>query len=513
MKPTNPTEKPIKSLKLRHQRPLPLRVWLVVAVVAITGSGFLVQLGMTALIRIWEQQASDARLTLVRQTLGTDVSAWKSPTWQRDATASLGDMDVDAAVFTGQSTQPVFATRGARQFLDTSDQSPVDSAAAQPSVTASPGAPVFQRIVLTSPAQGAPETRLVGVAYLWFNEPPTDAPWPLLWLVTELGAFALALAIVVWLIGQPVIRPLIEMGRAAEGIAGGNLNVRLSRSPVHEIAQVSGALEGMTATLRDSLARQEALEGERRLFIGAVAHDLRTPLFMLRGYLQGLQRGVAATPEKATHYLEMCQAKANELERLIADLFAFTRLEYLELEPECQPLDLGDVLRPVVEGAQPLAAARQITLTLDAPPAPACLVGDPHLLARAAENLIDNAIRYTPEDGAVRVQWRAADAKIIFSVADTGPGIAAHELTHLFKPMYRGESSRNRQTGGAGIGLAIAQRILTAHGGSLTAANLPEGGAIFAGTLPAARQAVVASATETEGGGLEPMRASGSPPF
>jgi signal transduction histidine kinase len=476
----------MKRPRLR-KRPLPLRLWLVVAVVAITGSGFLAQLGMTVLVGFWEQQASDARLTSVRQMLGTDVSAWQNPAWQHTAASSLARMDVDAAVFRGQSGRPDFATSGARQLLDTSEQSPTDSAAAQPSDAASPGTPVFQRIVLTAPAHDGTIAQQVGVAYLWFNGPPTDAPWGLLWPLTELGAFALALAIVVWLIGQPVIRPLIEMGRAAESIAGGHLNIRLSRSPVHEIAEVSAALEGMTTTLRESLAHQESLEGERRFFIGAVAHDLRTPLFMLRGYLKGLQRGVAATPEKAAHYLEMCQAKADELERLVADLFAFTRLEYLELEPERQPLDLGDVLRQVVEGAQPLAATRDISLTLDPSITPAQLLGDSHLLARAVENLIDNAIRYTPVGGEVRVRWQADGARVTFSVADTGPGIAPRDLARLFTPLYRGEASRNRQTGGAGIGLAIAQRILVAHRGSLAAANRPEGGAIFTGTLPASR--------------------------
>ena len=474
-------------------RPLPLRLWLVVAVVAITGTGFLAQLGMTMLVRIWEQQASEARLTAIRQTLGTDAASWQNPSWQRTAATSLAAMDVDAAVFAETGMQPVFTTSGARHLLDVSQRSTTDSSATQPSDAATSSGPVFQRIVLVTPTQQGAASHPVGVAYLWFNSPPTDAPWGLIWIVTELGAFALALAIVVSLIGQPVIRPLVAMGRAAESIAGGNLTVRLPRSPVYEIAEVSAALEGMSATLRESLARQESLEGERKLFIGAVAHDLRTPLFMLRGYLQGLQRGVAATPEKAAHYLAMCQAKAEELERLIADLFAFTRLEYLELEPERQPMELGEVLRQVAEGAQPLAAAKDITLRVEGAAGQARLLGDPHLLARAVENLVDNAIRYTPPGGAVSLRWRREGERLTFSVADSGPGIAPHDLARLFQPLYRGEESRNRETGGAGIGLAIAQRILVAHGGSLVAANRPDGGALFTGTLPAVHQSATSA--------------------
>jgi signal transduction histidine kinase len=485
--------------KRSGKRALPLRLWLVVAVVAITGAGFLAQMALVAPVSAWEQQAEDDRLASVRQIIGTDATRWSDPAWQRPASAQMNALGVEVALFPAradQSGQPTYMTVGARQFLDAGAlDAPTASAGA--SETSNGTQLVFQRVVISNPAQ--PSTAApVGIAFIWGTSATSGVFLGLLWALVELGAFALALTIVVYLIGQPVIRPLVEMGRAAEAIAGGNLDVRLSRSPVYEIAQVTEALEGMAATLRGSLARQESLEGERRLFIGAVAHDLRTPLFMLRGYLQGIQRGIATTPEKAAHYLEMCQAKAGELERLVADLFAFTRLEYLDIEPERHPLDLGDVLREVVEGAQPLAATKHITLSTDALPTPARLLGDPHLLARAVENLIDNAIRYTPEGGEVRVQWHAEDRRIMFDVADSGPGIPARDLGQLFQPLYRGENSRNRQTGGAGIGLAIAQRILTAHGGSLAAANRAAGGAIFTGTLPASRQTTAAATAPAE---------------
>src|SRR5205085_7981670 len=115
--------------------------------------------------------------------------------------------------------------------------------------------------------------------------------------------------------------------------------------------------------------------------------------------------------------------------------------------------------------------------------------GDGHLLARAVANLLDNALRHTPDGGQIRVRWHWEDATLVFTVADTGPGIAAHDLSHLFTPLYRGDASRNRQTGGAGLGLTIARRILQAHGGDLTAANGATGGAVFTATLPITRRA------------------------
>lgn len=307
------------------------------------------------------------------------------------------------------------------------------------------------------------------------------------WASVELGTFALTLAVVVWLIGPPVLRPLGALSQAAESIAGGELDIHLAPSPVREIAEVASALEGMSAALRAALERQAALEEERRLFVSAIAHDLRTPLFMLRGYLKGLERGVAATPEKVAHYVDASREQADALERLITDLFAYTRLEYLEVEPERAPLDIAALLRQAAEDVQQTAAAREIRLMLDVPEEPCFVMGDSYLLSRAVGNLLDNAIRYTPDGGWIGIHCDRREGALVFAIEDTGPGIAPHDLPHLFTPLYRGETSRNRQTGGAGLGLAIARRIMRTHGGDLTAANSPLGGAVFTATLPATK--------------------------
>ena len=480
----------------RHTRTLPLRMWLILAVAAITGAGFLAQFGLTVPISLWQQQTEDTRLASVRQIIGTNAAQWRDPAWQRHADARLTALSVDVALFPTQpeaqtqSGQPVFMTTGAHRFLDTPG---AISAGAEPQASAQAQADmsaqlVFHRMVITNPAQ-SPNLPPVGVAFLWDTSPDAGAFFGFIWAAVELGTFALTLVIVVWLIGQPVLRPLAAMSQAAERIAGGDLNVDLSPSPVREVADVSAALAGMSAALRQSLDRQAALEEERRLFVSAIAHDLRTPLFMLRGHLKGLERGVAATPEKIAHYVAVCQTKADALERLIADLFAYTRLEYLEQVPERAPLELGELLRQAIEGEQPLAAAKGITLALDTPAEDCSLLGDGHLLARAVENLLDNALRHTPEGGRIQVSCRRERDTLMFAVADTGPGIAPQDLPHLFTPLYRGEPSRNRQSGGAGLGLAISRRILRAHGGELTAANRPTGGAVFTATLQVTNRA------------------------
>ncbi len=303
-------------------------------------------------------------------------------------------------------------------------------------------------------------------------------------MAVPLATLLLTMGVVAWLTGQSVLRPLAAMRQAARQIAAGDLEIRLPDPQLREVAAVAEAFGAMGEALRASLERQAELEQQRRLVIGAIAHDLRTPLFSLRGYLEGLERGLASTPEKVARYLAVSRQQADSLERLVADLFTFTRLDYLEETPQRAPVDLAALLTTAVESAQPRAAEKGITLVAQGPPACA-LEGDPHLLTRAIENLLDNALRHTPAGGRISVCWERTATGCRFHVVDSGPGIAPADLPRIFDPLYRGETSRNRGTGGAGMGLAIAQRILRAHGGALTAANRPGSGAELMATLPA----------------------------
>ncbi len=486
----------------RRRRTLPLSVWLILTVAAVVVGITVAEIALSYAMGSWQQRADQSRLVSVRRIIGTDATRWRDPAWQRQAETTLAALGVDVRLVqlhAGGQGSPVFVTTGARLLLDTTTPATKGQAAPAaidnnhiphlPAVS-----PAFQRITIPDSSTGGVAQ---GVAFLWFNGPPSGSPSYWLWPLAAAGAILLVLAVVVWLLGRSVLRPLAAMNRAVGGIAGGDLDVRLPSSAAREVAEVGAALEGMSAELRASLERQAALEAERqrleeerKLFIGAVAHDLRTPLFMLRGYLKGLESGVAATPEKMAHYISACSTKADALERLIADLFDYTRLEYLEQEPERAPLELGDLLREAVEGAQSPADAKGVALVLEEPEGPCALFGDGQLLARVVGNLLDNALRHTPDGGRIDVRLWREDAALVFAVEDSGPGIAAHDLPHLFTPLYRGETSRNRRTGGAGLGLTIARRILRAHGGDLVAANASAGGALFTATLPAARQAL-----------------------
>ena len=154
-------------------------------------------------------------------------------------------------------------------------------------------------------------------------------------------------------------------------------------------------------------------------------------------------------------------------------------MEYLEQTLRHERVDLGPLMERVVDGLQPLAREKRVDLALDGPPGHCLVEGDAHLLERAVENLLDNALRYTPSGGRIMVQWSTAADRVTFAVADTGPGIAAEDLSHFFDPLYKGDASRNPEAGGVRLGLRIARRTLRAHRGDLTAANREGGGAVF----------------------------------
>jgi signal transduction histidine kinase len=283
---------------------------------------------------------------------------------------------------------------------------------------------------------------------------------------------------------RSVVNPLEAMSKAARRIAKGDLEIHLPVSHVTEIFDVRAGFEVMVAGLNESFQNQARLEEERRFFIGSVAHDLRTPLFALRGYLEGLELGIASSPEKMAKYVGICKEKTEQLNRLVADLFAFTKLEYMEQTTSLEKVDTSLILGKSIDSLKPLALERGISIIFGSPSGKEEDTVDPHLLERAVNNLLENALRYTPAGGEISVTLKKEPGKTVIEVRDTGPGFSPEDLHRVFHPLYRGESSRNRATGGAGLGLAIAKRIFQAHGGDLAAANGRNGGAVLTGWMP-----------------------------
>jgi len=506
-------------VRLRSFTALPIRVWLLLALVAVIGVP-LAAMAVVTTLALHGAFTPFPDFERLRADVTNGVDAWPDPMWQAGLTHRVAQMNAHVTLLDA-SGNVIFRDVPASSPLSLSGaDSPASSdlpdvvrlvpplavKVPSPSDTAVPGEtlvstvtqPITRVIVarngqLVGTALFAPDDTQIAARRA--NRPgrfdfalfELTGPWRASIAFTGLTALLVVTLIAAWLLGRAFLRPLAALDAAARRIAAGNLDFDLPTSRVSEVAAVGTAFRLMAGALRESLYRQAEVEGERRLFITAIVHDLRTPLFALRGYLEGLTTGVARSPQQVAEYLAVCREKVAVLDRLVADLFTYARMEYLEQPPEREPLELGALLSHAAEGLHPRWEERGITLTLDGPGVPCLFEGDGHLLTRAVENLLDNAIRHTPTDGSVHIQWRDTPDGWRFSVADTGAGIAPADLPHLFAPMYRGESSRDRQTGGAGLGLTIARRVLVAHGGDLTVANQPGSGAVFTGTLPTVR--------------------------
>lgn len=438
---------------------LPIRRWLALALIAI----FLIPVCSVAGLAIATVQGDprppeDHAL----DTISENTARWDDELWREETSSDLAEDDIAFVLY--QDGEEIY--RSMPDPVAGNNGSDVDR--------------IVERVVIDD----ADPARYALVYLDEYRGPPTGVPGYVFPLVI-FSVLGLTLIAIGWLIGRALLRPLSATSDAARQVAEGNLDVDLPTSRVREVAELNTTFETMSAELKRSLEQRTELEQERRLLIGAVAHDLRTPLFTLRGYLDGLQQGLADTPEKRERYLSISQEKASDLERLISDLFAYTRLEYLDQTPEHEPLDFAALVMRMLETLNPQADAKGVQLTYIGPQENVMIAGDRHLLVRAIENLIDNALRHTPIGGEVRVGCTSEPGLVTFTIADTGPGIPSGDLEQIFVPLYRGDTSRNRRTGGAGLGLTIARRILEAHGGTLIAANAERGGAIFTGKLPA----------------------------
>ena len=399
----------------------------------------------------------DSRTLAAARAYAIDnVEHWSDPAWQAGAQIYFAARDVDAELRPAHG--PWFDTLAAPAMADVAAQDK------------------FAAVSPTDPAA------LLGSGWI-IPRTSAQSGW-----APALAVGALALALTVGaaglLLGRHVVRPLAAIGHAAATVPHGESDLRLPTTRIREVAAVAAALQRTSDDLHDALSRQADMEEQRRQFIGAIAHDLRTPVFTLRAYLDGLNDGLATTARKTTQYLEACRNSATALDRLITDLFAYARMEYLDQRPRRETVDLSTLLRAAAVAHQPSADAKSIALAVTTPADPVIVTADQHLLTRALDNLIDNALRHTPEHGHIDLRCSRTRAETTFTVTDTGPGIAPADLPHLFTPLYRGDGSRNSATGGAGLGLAIAHRILTAHHGTLTAENAAARGARFTARIP-----------------------------
>jgi signal transduction histidine kinase len=260
---------------------------------------------------------------------------------------------------------------------------------------------------------------------------------------------------------------VVDLGRGARQIAQGRLDARVPEHGQDELADLARTFNDMAAQLERAEQRQRELDRLRRDLVAWIGHDLRTPLASVRVIVEALADRVVEDPETIARYLDTAQRQIDSLSLLLDDLFEMAQIDAGGLALEQHPNSICDLISDTLETFSALAAQQGVVLEGAAPPEIDPVVMDVGKIGRVLNNLLDNALRHTPPGGAVHVgATRLADG-VRIEVSDTGEGIQDADLPRVFERFYRGEKSRNRATGGAGLGLAIASGIVEAHGGQI----------------------------------------------
>jgi signal transduction histidine kinase len=317
-----------------------------------------------------------------------------------------------------------------------------------------------------------------GMLRLRLYAPPLDRTrQALVALTAGLLALLVGVALLTWTSSRWFVRPLRRLSSQVDSIAGGELAVTPPPSRIREVTNISSAVSGMAEALARTANAEAQLDAKRRFLISAAAHDLRTPLFSLRSYLDAIATGIGRADEQ----LEKARAKAGQIDRLVTSLFAYARAD-LDDQPHHEAADLADAVGRASSAFELAARGRRVTLRLRGNgPVPVTI--DRDRFERAIANILDNALRYTPDGGVIDIAYGRDDGGAYVRIDDHGPGIEPELLPHVFEPMVRADGARNH-TGGAGLGLTIAARLLEAQGGTIRAANRPEGGASLTLRLP-----------------------------
>ena len=281
-------------------------------------------------------------------------------------------------------------------------------------------------------------------------------------ILLESSVAAVAVATLLgWLLVRRLVRPLARMMVLAESIAEGDYACRVDLRGPDEIARLADALNQMAAGL-------QRVEGLRRDLVANVAHELRTPLSTLQGYLEALRDGVAAANPET---LASLHEEVVRLVRVVDALHQLSQFDARISRLRLSEVDLSTLIPRLLETYRPAFSRRGMTARVADGHEAARVQADVDLVGQALRNLLDNAVRYAPDGADVLVTVSRRNGTVRIAVQNTGEGISAADLPYVFERFYRGEKSRSRETGGVGVGLALVHEIARAHGGGTGAVS------------------------------------------
>jgi two-component system sensor histidine kinase BaeS len=268
------------------------------------------------------------------------------------------------------------------------------------------------------------------------------------------------------LLARRLVRPVGELAKATDRLAAGDFTIRIPAESNDELGRLARDFNALAEVLAKN-------EQARRQWVADISHELRTPLAVLRGEIEALQDGIR---QPSAETFSSLHGEAMRLGRLVDDLYQLSLSDLGALTYRKNELDLADLLASAIESHGEAFGARDIAITTEIPDAAFPYYGDRERLQQLFANLLDNARKYTNAGGSLRVVMERTEKVVAIDFQDSAPGVPESDMEKLFERLYRAESSRNRATGGAGLGLAICRNIVEAHGGTITARPSPLGG-------------------------------------
>jgi signal transduction histidine kinase len=309
---------------------------------------------------------------------------------------------------------------------------------------------------------------------------------------TGLGLLTAGSMMVALLIFRPARKRLRSLEEAARAVGEGRTDVRADDTGGDEVSALAHTFNHMAGELEARTAALSASDKARRQLLADVSHELMTPLTAIRGYTQTLAMpGLAMDEATRGRYFDIVDRETYKLEAIIGDLLDLAKLEGGGSTLTLETVAVDDLFERVAERHDPVLSAHNIELVRSVVPEDLELEGDLQRLEQALQNIASNAVRHTPDGGRLELRGEAAGDKVRIVVRDTGPGIPPEHLPHVFDRFYKADAARRAAgpASGSGLGLSIVRAIVERHGGTVTASNAPDGGAVFEFLLPAAQPA------------------------
>lgn len=293
------------------------------------------------------------------------------------------------------------------------------------------------------------------------------------WIVVAVAILVLSgMVLTMWLY-KSIVKPIALLKVATENIKQGNLNFSVRAEANDEIGELCIGFEEMRKKLKEQIDISMQYERENKELISNISHDLKTPITAIKGYIEGIQDGVADTPEKMERYLRTVYTKANDMERLIEELFLYSKLDSNSMTYSFVKLNLNDYFEDCIEEISMDLESRHIELGFfNYADKDVLIIADPEQLKRVIMNIVNNSAKYIGDrKGLINVRIREEAEFVQIEIEDNGKGIAKSELGHIFDRCYRTDASRNSAQGGSGLGLSIAKKIVEEHGGRIWATS------------------------------------------